>query len=91
MTRTTAEQRATRAARRAREATFPKCKECGNVLGIERSNAGIKRCRGCLPDEELVDRDRLSKLLYNDSPKIEDKHARECVQEIIRIIARGNV
>ena len=36
----------TREERRAREATFPKC-PCGNTLGLERVNNGIRVCSGC--------------------------------------------
>lgn len=80
-----------KAERSAREATFPKCKDCGNVLGVERAAAGIKRCRGCLPDAELADRDVLSKLKYNVAPNIQDPAVRECMLELIGVIARGNV
>lgn len=77
--------------RREREATFPKCKSCGNVLGLERTAAGIKRCRGCLPDAELADRDVLARLRYHVTPQIQDPAVRECIQGIIGVLARGNV
>lgn len=87
----TPEELRRRRERSAREATFPKCKECGNVLGVERVNAGIKRCRGCLPDEELEDRDALAKLKYNILPRVQDPAAKHCIEELLRIILRGNV
>lgn len=77
--------------RSAREATFPKCKDCGNVLGVDRANAGIKRCRGCLPDDELEDRDALAKVKFSILPKVQDPAAQQCIEELIRIVLRGNV
>ena len=47
--------------RRSREADFPKC-GCGNVLGLERVRAGLKQCRGCVPDLVLERKDALSLL-----------------------------
>lgn len=77
--------------RREKEATFPKCKQCGNVLGVERANAGIKRCRGCMSDEELADRDALTHLRFHVAPYIQDPHARDCIIKLLNIVARGNV
>lgn len=57
----TPEQKVARQKRRDREATYPKC-SCGNTLGQERARIGMTKCRGCLPDDELVERDLLAKL-----------------------------
>lgn len=81
----------TRQERSAREATFPKCKECGNVLGVERANAGIKRCRGCLPDDELEDRDALAKMKFNVLPMVQDPAVKHCLEEMMRLMLRGNL
>lgn len=40
------------------EATYPKC-PCGATIGLVRVRAGIKECRGCLPDESLERKDAL--------------------------------
>ena len=48
MKRRTPEQEAQRRARRAREATFPKCR-CGNVLSLEAQLVtGETRCPACI-------------------------------------------
>lgn len=54
----TPEELKNRAKRQAKEATFPKC-SCGATLGLERVRAGVKKCRGCVPDTELERRDVL--------------------------------
>lgn len=51
----------TKRERRALEATYPKC-GCGATLGLQRVRAGIKECRGCVPDAELERKDALTLL-----------------------------
>lgn len=48
--------------RAAREATFPKCETCGNVLGLQRVRLGLTQCRGCFPDSAMNARQALSAL-----------------------------
>lgn len=71
--------------RAAREATFAKCKECGNVLGLERVEAGIKRCRGCLPDDQIQQHDQLF-MLSQTLDNISDPYAREAIGILVDIV-----
>lgn len=72
----------TREERRALEATFPKC-PCGATLGLERSKAGVKECRRCLPDDKLNGTDTLS-LLQNQARSIAS--ARDASDVLVQLI-----
>lgn len=57
MPKLTPEQQRRRQERSAREATFPKCDRCSNVLGVQRVRDGFTLCRACLPDETIQQRE----------------------------------
>jgi hypothetical protein len=73
----------TRQERRAREATYPKCR-CGATLGLERVAANIPQCRGCLPDEELRRRSDMADLRVQAVRATTLEDLREVVLEILR-------
>lgn len=82
------EQAKRRAERRAREATFPKCR-CGATLGLERSRAGITQCRGCLPDETMAQSARMDMLsldFTNAVSEISDPNVRDALWLLHRMV-----